>query len=92
MDIVKDPDFGEVMLIESKSHGYPYSTFLTGFMEWHIHVIDVFRAFGGDIAEVKVMGNKRGIDRSPVGLICSFESGVLGVASWGTEGNRGCHK
>ena len=91
MDIIKQPDFGEVMMIESKSHGYPYSTFLTGMMEWHIHVVDVFRAFGGDIGEVKVLGNKRGIDRSPVGLICNFESGVLGVAAWGTEGNRGCH-
>ncbi|MDD5017975.1 MAG: Gfo/Idh/MocA family oxidoreductase [Eubacteriales bacterium] len=89
MDIIKQPDFGEVMMIEAKAHGYPYETFLTCLLEWHSHAVDIFRAFGGDIAEMKAMGKRIGDNRCAVALACTFENGIVGTANWGTEGNRG---
>ncbi len=89
MDIVSQKEFGEVMMIEAKAHGYSYETLLTCLLEWHSHAVDILRAFGGDIAEMKVMGKRKGKNRCAVALVCKFESGVVGTANWGTEGNRG---
>jgi len=89
MDIIKRPEFGEVMMIEAKAHGYPYDTLLTCLLEWHSHAVDIFRAFGGDIVELKAMGKSVAKNRCAIGLVCKFENGVVGTANWGTEGNRG---
>lgn len=89
MEIIERPEFGEVMMIEAKAHGYAYETLLTCLLEWHSHAVDIFRAFGGDIAEMKAMGKSVAKNRCAVALVCKFESGVVGTANWGTEGNRG---
>lgn len=89
MDIIAQPEFGEVMMIEAKAHGYAYDTLLTCLLEWHSHAVDIFRAFGGDIVDLKAMGKSVAKNRCAVGLVCKFDSGVVGTANWGTEGNRG---
>ena len=76
-------------MIEAKAHGYPYDTLLTCLLEWHSHAVDIFRAFGGDIVELKAMGKSVAKNRCAIGLVCKFENGVVGTANWGTEGNRG---
>lgn len=89
MEIVKRDDFGEIQMIESKMHGRPYDTLFNSFVEWQIHDIDIIRAFGGDIKEIKAMSKDIAKNRAAIAIAIKFESGAVGTINWGTEGGFG---
>jgi len=91
MEIIKKEEFGEVVMIESKQHGYSYDSLFNCLMELQIHNIDLLRAFGGEIVKVKAAQKKIAYNRAAIALLMEFENGVIGTTHIGTEGNRGAY-
>jgi predicted dehydrogenase len=90
-EIVKREEFGEIVMIESKMHSFPYETIFNCLMEWHIHSIDIMRAFGGEIKIVKAMQNQISDNRTAIAILLKFENGVVGTLNWGTEAGPGVY-
>ncbi|MFB0544919.1 MAG: Gfo/Idh/MocA family protein [Asgard group archaeon] len=91
MEITKQNEFGEIAMIESKMHGYPYESLFTCLMEWQIHIIDLIRAFCGEIKEIKALQKKISENRAAIALLLKFENDAIGTLNLGTEGWRGCY-
>lgn len=91
MEIIKKEEFGEVVMIESKQHGYSYDSLFNCLMELQIHNIDLLRAFGGEIVKVKAVQKKIAHNRAAIALLVEFKNGVIGTTHIGTEGNRGAY-
>ena len=90
MDLVRQPSFGPVTMIECKMHGRPYETLLNLFLEWHSHGIDIVRAFGGDVERVTATMKDMGVpNRAAVAAIVEFTSGAVGTLNLGSEGGFG---
>jgi len=98
MSFVNEDKFGAPVMLKSQMLGYPYETLFTCMMEWQIHNIDLCRAVGGDIQEVKAFRNQLTEARSAIAIMMRFENGMVGTTHWGTEGGanhgrgagRGC--
>lgn len=91
MEIIKSREFGEAVMIESKQHGYPYDSLFNCLIELQIHNIDLLRAFGGEIRNVKGVQKKISHNRAAIALLLEFENGMVGTTHIGTEGNRGAY-
>jgi predicted dehydrogenase len=92
LDIIKTPEFGEIMNIEVKSHAFPYDSLFNCLLEWDIHAIDMMLAIGGDVKEItaKCKYLKSDPERASIAILVEFENGVVGTINLGTEGNSGC--
>jgi UDP-N-acetylglucosamine 3-dehydrogenase len=91
MEIIKRKEFGEVVMIESKQHGYSYDSLFDCLIELQIHNIDILRAFGGEIKCIKAIQKKISDSRAAIALLLEFENGIIGTTHIGTEGNRGAY-
>jgi len=91
MEIIKKEEFGRVVMIESKQHGYSYDSLFNCLMELQIHNIDLLRAFGGEIAKVRAAQKKIAYNRAAIALLLEFKNGVVGTTHIGTEGGRGAY-
>jgi UDP-N-acetylglucosamine 3-dehydrogenase len=89
MDLVKQPDFGDIVMIETKMHGRPYETLTNLFLEWHIHNIDIVRAFGGDVKTVQAVQKGIATNRVAIAILLEFENGAVATLNWGSEGGFG---
>jgi len=89
MDLLKNPEFGKLVMIESKMHGRPYVTMFNGFIEWQIHNIDIIRAFAGEVKNVIARQNMISDNRAAIAVMLEFENGIVGTTHWGTEGGFG---
>jgi UDP-N-acetylglucosamine 3-dehydrogenase len=89
MEFVKSEEFGDVVMIETKMHGRPYETLFNLFVEWHIHNIDIVRAFGGDVKDVKAVQKSLASNRAAIAILLEFENGAVATVNWGTEGGFG---
>ncbi|MBN2072567.1 MAG: Gfo/Idh/MocA family oxidoreductase [Actinobacteria bacterium] len=90
-EIISRKEFGDVVMIESKQHGYPYTSLFNCLIELQIHNIDILRAFGGEVKNVNAFQTKIAANRSAITLVLEFENGVIGTTHIGTEGNRGVY-
>ncbi len=90
-EIIEKKEFGDVVMIESKQHGYPYNSLFNCLIELQIHNIDILRAFGGEVKEVTAFQKKIDFNRSAIVLVLEFENGIIGTTHIGTEGNRGVY-
>lgn len=91
MEIINKKDFGDVAMIESKQHGYPYNSLFNCLIELQIHNIDILRAFGGEVKNLTAYQTKIAHNRSAITLVMEFANGVIGTTHIGTEGNRGAY-
>jgi len=91
MDIIRKEEFGDIVMIESKQHGYSYESLFNCLIELQIHNIDIIRAFGGEIVKVKAVQNKIAYNRAAIALLLEFKNGVVGTTHIGTEGGRGAY-
>ncbi len=83
-------DFGNVIQIESKMHGFTvFPTFYTCMLEWQCHNLDIVISFGGHIAEVQAMSHKTGSRTGALVAMLRFEGGAVGTLAWGTYGGPG---
>lgn len=85
-------NFGNVIQIESKMHGFPiFPTFYTCMLEWQCHNLDIVRAFAGngDIKEIEAKSFKTGKETGALTAMVRFDSGALGILGWGTYGGPG---
>jgi len=89
MELMKSPDFGELIMIESKMHGREYVTMFNGLIEWQIHNIDIIRAFAGDIESIKAVKKEVTRNRASIALLLTFKNGIVGTINWGSEGGFG---
>jgi predicted dehydrogenase len=89
MDIVNSKDFWSIVMIESKMHGRPYVSLFNCLIEWQIHNIDIVRAFGGDVKNLKAVKKQIAENRAAIAVLLEFENGVVGTLNWGTEGGFG---
>jgi len=89
MELVKNEDFGDIVMIETKMHGRPYETLFNLFVEWHIHNIDIVRAFAGDVKTVTAVQKEIAANRAAIAILLEFENDAVGTLSWGTEGGFG---
>lgn len=90
MEIVKQKDFGDITMIESKAHAaHNYASHFNCFVEWNIHNIDIVRAFAGDVKNLKAVKNPITEKRSAIAVLLEFENGIVGTLNWGTEGGFG---
>jgi len=89
MEIVRSDEFGKVVLIEAKMHGFEYPTIFTSLMEWQIHILDLVRAFGGEVVEIRATANRLNETRASILTNLKFENGVIATLSLGTEGGSG---
>lgn len=91
MDIIKKDEFGDVVMIESKQHGYSYDSLFNCLIELQIHNIDLLRAFGGEVRKVHAFQRKIAYNRAAIAVVFEFENGIIGTTHIGTEGNRGAY-
>jgi predicted dehydrogenase len=89
MELVREPEFGALQMIECKMHGKPYDTLFNLFVEWHIHGIDLVRAFAGDIRAVTAAQRPIAANRAAIAVLLEFESGAVGTLNFGSEGGFG---
>lgn len=100
LDIVCQPEFGEVVMINASMLAYPYDTLFNCMMEWQIHNIDIIRAFAGDVAQIHACKKTVADQRAAIAILMQFENGIVGTTHWGTEGGinhgqgagRGCER
>ena len=90
-EIISKKEFGDIVMIESKQHGYPYNSLFNCLIELQIHNIDILRAFGGEVKKVNAFQKKITVNRSAIILVLEFENGIIGTTHIGTEGNRGVY-
>jgi len=91
MEIIGKKEFGNIVMIESKQHGYSYDTLFNCLIELQIHNIDIMRAFGGEVKNLTAYQTKIAHNRSAITLVMEFANGVIGTTHIGTEGNRGTY-
>jgi predicted dehydrogenase len=91
MEIINKKEFGDIVMIESKQHGYSYDSLFNCLIELQIHNIDILRAFGGEVGKINAYQKKIAENRSAIILVLEFENGVIGTTHIGTEGNRGVY-
>jgi myo-inositol 2-dehydrogenase / D-chiro-inositol 1-dehydrogenase len=83
-------NFGNVIQIESKMHGFTvFPTFYTCMLEWQCHNLDLMISFGGPIVEIEAKSLKTSPKTGALTAMLRFESGALGVLGWGTYGGPG---
>ena len=88
--IVKQKEFGDITMIESKAHAaHNYASHFNCFVEWNIHNIDIVRAFAGEVKQLKAVKNAITEKRAAIAVLLEFESGAVGTLNWGTEGGFG---
>jgi predicted dehydrogenase len=92
LEIVEQPEFGEIMSIQMTMNAYPYDTLLNCLMEMDIHQMDMFLGVGGEIKEMHAMCKFHPDEhvRAAIAAIVKFDSGIVGTIHVGTEGNSGC--
>jgi len=90
-EIISKKEFGDIVMIESKQHGYPYDSLFNCLIELQIHNIDILRAFGGEVKKINAFQKKIAANRSAIVLVLEFENGIIGTTHIGTEGNRGVY-
>jgi len=91
MEIIDKKEFGDIVMIESKQHGYPYDTLFNCLIELQIHNIDIMRAVGGEVKKLTAYQTKIENNRSAITVVMEFTNGVIGTTHIGTEGNRGAY-
>ncbi len=88
--IVSDPEFGNILQIESKMHGFTvFPTFYTCMLEWQCHNLDTLISFGGRIRDISAMSYLNSKNTGSLSALFRFESGATGTLGWGTYGGPG---
>jgi len=83
-------DFGNIIQIETKQHGFPvFPTFFTCMLEWQSHNLDLIQYFGGPIRELDAWSHRVDDRHGALTIMVRFESGALGMVGWGTYGGPG---
>ena len=89
-EIVAGPDFGSVIQIESKMHGFTvFPTFYTCMLEWQCHNLDAVISFGGSISEITARAHLTSASTGSLSALLQFEDGATATLGWGTYGGPG---
>jgi len=88
--IENNENFGNIIQIETKQHGFPvFPTFFTCMLEWQSHNLDLIQFFGGSIQNLDAWSYRIDDRHGALTIMVRFESGALGIVGWGTFGGPG---